>query len=59
MQLIRLTDAAADRVRALMARAEKPVFGLRIGVRARGCSGMSYVVEYADAPAKEIGRAHV
>ncbi|MFQ5775384.1 MAG: HesB/IscA family protein [Kiloniellaceae bacterium] len=46
--LITLTDAAARRVKELMARAEKPVLGLRVGVNTRGCSGLSYVVEYAE-----------
>lgn len=41
-----LTDAAAARVKDLMARSDKPVLGLRIGVKTRGCSGMSYTVEY-------------
>jgi iron-sulfur cluster assembly protein len=50
--MIVLTDAAAERVKALIARSEKPVQGLRIGVRTRGCSGLSYFVEYADAPKK-------
>ena len=45
--VITLTDAAADRVKTLIAKSEKPVQGLRVGVRSRGCSGMSYVVEYA------------
>jgi iron-sulfur cluster assembly protein len=47
--VITLTDAAADRVKALIAKSEKPVQGLRVGLRSRGCSGMSYVVEYAEA----------
>jgi iron-sulfur cluster assembly protein len=51
-QMITVTDAAAERVRQLMARSEKPVLGLRVGVKARGCSGMSYVVEYADEQRK-------
>jgi iron-sulfur cluster assembly accessory protein len=42
-----ITDAAADRVKSLMAKAEDGTIGLRIGLRARGCSGMSYTVEYA------------
>ena len=42
-----LTDAAAERVKALMARGDEGVVGLRVGVKARGCSGMSYTVEYA------------
>jgi iron-sulfur cluster assembly protein len=42
-----LTDAAAERVKALMAKADSGVIGLRVGVKSRGCSGMSYQVEYA------------
>lgn len=45
---IRISEAAAQRVRELLARAEKPVLGLRIGVRTHGCSGLSYSVEYAE-----------
>jgi iron-sulfur cluster assembly protein len=30
-----------------MARAEEVVVGLRVGISTRGCSGLSYVVEYA------------
>ena len=45
--LITLTDAAANRVKELMSRSEEPVLGLRVGVSTKGCSGMSYVVEYA------------
>jgi iron-sulfur cluster assembly protein len=45
--MITITEAAANRVKALIARSEKPVAGLRVGVNSRGCSGMSYTVEYA------------
>lgn len=48
--VVSLSDAAAERVRALIAQSETPVQGLRVGVKSRGCSGMSYFVEYADAP---------
>jgi iron-sulfur cluster assembly protein len=53
---MRLTEAAAERVRSLMARAEKPIAGLRIGVKNAGCAGMSYTVEFADEkrPADEV-----
>jgi iron-sulfur cluster assembly protein len=44
---ITLTDAAAERVRLLMSKAGEDIIGLRIGVRARGCSGLSYDVQYA------------
>lgn len=50
--ILTLTDAAAQRVKDLMARSEKPVLGLRVGVSTRGCSGMSYVVEYAEERGK-------
>ncbi len=46
--MITLTEAAADRVKSLVARADKPVLGLRVGVKTRGCSGLSYFVEYAE-----------
>lgn len=46
--MITLTDAAAERVKKLIANSEKPVLGLRVGVNSRGCSGLSYVVEYAE-----------
>lgn len=47
-----LTESAADRVRTLVAKgrengAEDQILGLRVGVRSRGCSGLSYFVEYA------------
>ena len=50
--VVTLTDAAAERVKSLVAKSDKPVQGLRIGVKTRGCSGMSYSVEYADEPKK-------
>ncbi|MGY9055552.1 MAG: HesB/IscA family protein [Alphaproteobacteria bacterium] len=48
--VVTLTDAAADRVKALISKSDDPVKGLRIGVKTRGCSGMAYSVEYADEP---------
>jgi iron-sulfur cluster assembly accessory protein len=47
--LLTLTDRAAERVKNLMAQspADESILGLRIGVRSRGCSGLSYFVEYA------------
>ena len=44
-----LTEAAAERVRQIMARSEKPVAGLRIGVKNGGCAGMEYTMEWAEA----------
>ena len=50
--MITLTDSAAERVRSLISRSEKPVLGLRCGVKTRGCSGLSYFVEYAEEQKK-------
>jgi len=45
--IITMTDGALERAKAIMARAEAGVVGLRVGISTRGCSGLSYVVEYA------------
>lgn len=45
--IVSLTDRAADRVRSLVEKGGDGVVGLRVGVNSKGCSGMSYVVEYA------------
>ncbi len=50
--MITLTEAAAKRAKVLIAKSEKPVLGLRVGVDSRGCSGFSYVVEYAEEQKK-------
>jgi iron-sulfur cluster assembly protein len=47
-QAMTVTDAAAKRIQALLAQRGKPSAGIRIGVRARGCSGLTYTLEYAD-----------
>jgi iron-sulfur cluster assembly protein len=49
-KVVTLTDRAAERVREIMARAEKPYAGLRVGVKNGGCAGQEYVLEYAEAP---------
>jgi iron-sulfur cluster assembly protein len=51
-QALSVTDAAAERIRALLAKRGKPSVGVRVGVRARGCSGLSYTLEYADEKGK-------
>lgn len=47
-KVITLTDRAADRLKAIMADAERPIAGLRVGVKNGGCAGMSYTMEYAE-----------
>ncbi|HEU5046343.1 MAG TPA: iron-sulfur cluster assembly accessory protein [Rickettsiales bacterium] len=45
---ITITPAASERIMALLAARGKPSAGIKIGVRTKGCSGLSYTVEYAD-----------
>jgi len=46
--MMTITDQAAERVKALLASRGKPSAGVRIGIRTKGCSGMSYTLEFAD-----------
>ena len=46
--LMRLTDAAAVRVRELLDQRGAESAGVRIGVRSAGCSGLAYSLEYVD-----------
>jgi len=47
-QVMRLTEAAAARIKDVMSRADRPVAGVRVGVKNGGCAGMEYTMEYAD-----------
>ncbi|MGE4248569.1 MAG: HesB/IscA family protein [Parvibaculaceae bacterium] len=47
-KVMTLTDAAADRVKAIMAKAKNPVVALRLGVKNGGCAGMEYTMEWAE-----------
>ena len=49
-QVMRLTDAAATRLKEIMAQNERPSAALRVGVKNGGCAGMSYTMEIAEAP---------
>ncbi|OCQ51345.1 Iron-binding protein IscA [Photorhabdus australis subsp. thailandensis] len=44
---ISLTESAAQRVSSFLSNRGKGV-GLRLGVRTSGCSGMAYLLEFAD-----------
>ena len=48
-KVVTLTDAAAARVKEIMARADAPYIGLRVGVKNGGCAGQEYLLEYAEA----------
>ena len=49
-KVVSLTDGAAARVREILAKAEKPYAGLRVGVKNGGCAGQEYVLNYAEGP---------
>ncbi len=45
--VMRITEAAAARVRQIMARTDPPPVAVRVGVKNGGCAGMSYTMDYA------------
>jgi iron-sulfur cluster assembly protein len=53
---MRLTDAAAARIKDIMASSDKSYAGVRVGVKNGGCAGMAYTMEYAETanPADEV-----
>jgi len=46
-----LSESAAARVKEIVAAADKPIVGVRVGVKNGGCAGMSYTMEFAEAVA--------
>ncbi len=49
-KIVTLTDAAAARVKEIVAKGDKPY--LRVGVVNGGCAGMEYTLDYAAEPAQ-------
>ena len=47
-QVMRLTDAAAARIKEVMAKAQGSITAVRVGVKNGGCAGMAYTMEYAE-----------
>ncbi|MDR3326401.1 MAG: iron-sulfur cluster assembly accessory protein [Rhodospirillaceae bacterium] len=45
---ITLSDAAVNRIKIMIADRKKPTVGVRIGVCTKGCSGLTYTIEFAD-----------
>lgn len=56
MHVMTMTDAAAQRIREIMTKADKPIAGVRVGIKNGGCAGMAYTMDYADhiAPHDEV-----
>ncbi len=55
-KILTLTEAAADRIKQIMANSDRPIIGLRVGVKKGGCAGMEYTMDYAEeaTPGDEI-----
>jgi len=49
--VIKVTDAAVARIRDIVARADKPVVGVRVGFEKGGCAGMTFQLDLAVAVA--------
>ena len=49
-KIMSLSDAAAERITEIIEDSEKPVIGLRVGIKNAGCAGVSYTMDYVEAP---------
>jgi iron-sulfur cluster assembly protein len=47
-KVLTLSNAAANRVQEIIEKADRPIAGVRVGVKNGGCAGMSYTMEYAE-----------
>lgn len=57
LQIMSLTEAAANRVREIIADRDEPVVGVRVGIKNAGCAGQAYTLNYVAEPIK--GDDHV
>jgi iron-sulfur cluster assembly protein len=49
-KIMSLTDAAAERITEIIEDSDKPVIGVRVGVKNAGCAGMAYTLNYVTEP---------
>jgi iron-sulfur cluster assembly protein len=58
--ILTVTEPAAERIKVLLETRGKPSVGIRIGLKTKGCSGLSYALEFADeaGPYDEVVEAH-
>ncbi len=50
--IVNISDAALARIHQMIDARGKETYGIKVGVRTRGCSGLSYTIEYADEASK-------
>ena len=48
--VLTLSEAAAARVRDIVANSERPALGIRVGIKKGGCAGMEYTISLVEAP---------
>lgn len=58
--LLTITEAAAQQIKTLLEGRGKPSYGIRIGIRSKGCTGLSYTLEFADVvgPYDDVVETH-
>ena len=56
-KIMSLTDAAAERITEIIEDSDKPVIGLRVGIKNSGCAGVAYTMDYLEEVVK--GDDHV
>jgi iron-sulfur cluster assembly protein len=50
LKIMSLTDAAAERIQEIIADSDRPVMGVRVGIKNAGCAGQSYTLNYVAEP---------
>ena len=48
--MISVSEGAAVKVREIQEQNDLDGYGLRVGVRGGGCSGLTYLIEFAESP---------
>ena len=55
LNTIKISEKASQKVKEFAARDSLKKFGLKVAVRAGGCSGLEYVLDIVDGPDEIIG----
>ena len=50
LKIMSLTDAAVERINEIIEDSDRPVMGVRVGIRNAGCAGQAYTLDYVEAP---------